>query len=348
MLYHIVKPLLRIIVHLVYKKLYVSNMQILQQQGPVMLVANHPNSFFDAILLGAILKRPIYTLTRADVFTNKITIAILKAMKLIPIYRLKDGKGNLAKNDNTFEACIEVFNTDGIILIFGEAKCEGQYELLPLQKGGIKIAMHAWQAKGLANQTTIVPVAINYSQLNGWRKVGTVVFGNAIEKPTAIANEVQHPFIINDIRKQLYQFFDKALVQQKQITEVDKQQWQYCFEQQVHASNAATFIATVQTGIHNPPKHASKKIDMLRLILKVWYFPFFYMLKLLCNALNNIGKVHYDSFMVCGAVLLYPLYLTAIFGLLCLCTVPLVSMYLTIVYALGIGMAYKPIVYSNP
>jgi 1-acyl-sn-glycerol-3-phosphate acyltransferase len=347
MLYHIVKPLLRIIIHMFYKKLYVNNITVMQQQKPIMLIANHPNSFFDAFLLGAILNRPVYSLTRGDVFANTLFIAILKSMKLIPIYRLKDGKSNLAKNDNTFDACVEVFNNNGIILIFGEAKCEGQYELLPLQKGGIKIALHAWQTNGLAASTVIIPVAINYSQLTGWRKVGTVVFGNPMQPPVNVHEVNRYPFLINDIRKQLYQFYDGAIIQKKHITNVDKQHWQQCFEEHSTQPNATLFIEHVNAQQQKPLNIKSKRTDVVKLVLTMLYFPFFSVLRKLCHILNRIGKVHYDSFMVCGIVLLYPLYLIMVYAGLILFLPTLISLSIISIYAMLPLMAYRKIIFSK-
>ena len=127
---------------------------------PTILASNHPNSFFDAIVIACKYPKSIYFLARGDAFKHKLVGKFLKSIHLIPIYRLSEGKENLSKNNETFDICIELLKQNKTILIFSEGICKNEWQLRPLKKGTSRLARLA------LNQNIdlqIVPVNINYS-----------------------------------------------------------------------------------------------------------------------------------------------------------------------------------------
>ena len=78
---------------------------MLLQQGPLLIAANHPNSFLDAIILGSLFKTHVYSLARGDAFVGKFFTRILRSFKMLPVYRVSEGVENLEHNYTTFEAC---------------------------------------------------------------------------------------------------------------------------------------------------------------------------------------------------------------------------------------------------
>ncbi|MBC5863612.1 1-acyl-sn-glycerol-3-phosphate acyltransferase [Flavobacterium turcicum] len=128
---------------------------------PTILASNHPNSFFDAIVIAVHYPQPIYFLARGDAFKKPLVAQFLKALHLIPIYRLSEGKENLSKNDDTFQTCINLLQQNQTILIFSEGICKNEWQLRLLKKGTARLALMAAEA-GLKN-LRIQPTAINYS-----------------------------------------------------------------------------------------------------------------------------------------------------------------------------------------
>ena len=132
--------------------------------GPKILASNHPNSFFDAILIAVHYPKPIYFLARGDAFKKPLVANFLKALHLIPIYRLSEGKNNLSKNDATFKKCLELLRQNQTILIFSEGLCVNEWNLRPLKKGTARLALMALK-EGIAN-LEIQPVNLNYSNFH--------------------------------------------------------------------------------------------------------------------------------------------------------------------------------------
>lgn len=158
----------------------------LAQKGPLILAVNHPNSFLDAVLLGAFMHQHVYYLARGDVFRIGWVRKLFTKMKMLPIYRIRDGKDKLGLNDQTFERSREVLEKNGILLVFVEGFCEHQTTLqLPLKKGAPRVIEDCWR-KGIP--VRIMPVWLEYSSFTDYPKVIEIRMGAIIEKPEDIAN----------------------------------------------------------------------------------------------------------------------------------------------------------------
>ena len=135
MLYKLLKIFAKLFIKIYCRKIKINKKELLQLHGPVLLAANHPNSFLDAVILATLFKAPVFSLARGDAFKTKPIAAILNYLNILPVYRQRDGAKNLHRNYNTFDACIEIFKKNGVVLIFSEALSENEWKLRPLKKG---------------------------------------------------------------------------------------------------------------------------------------------------------------------------------------------------------------------
>ncbi len=136
----------------------------------MILACNHPNSFLDAIIIGSRFKQPVHFLARGDAFKKPFVNLILRSLKLIPIYRLSEGREYLALNDATFEKCQQVLLNKGIVLIFSEGLCENNWKLRPLKKGTSRIFFTALQNSLISNELKVLPIGINYNSFQHFGK----------------------------------------------------------------------------------------------------------------------------------------------------------------------------------
>ena len=81
----------------------INNKEYLSLKGPLLIAANHPNSFLDAIILSTIFKRPVYSLARGDAFVKPFYKKLLLSLNMFPVYRISEGVENLENNYETFE-----------------------------------------------------------------------------------------------------------------------------------------------------------------------------------------------------------------------------------------------------
>lgn len=147
-------------------------------KGPLLIAANHPNSFLDAILMDIFFEQPIHSLARGDAFINAWVRAIFRKLRILPVYRIREGAENLRENYNTFDQCLDIFQQDGIVLIFSEGLCVNEWHLRPLKKGTARLAFQSWE-KGIPLK--VLPVGINYSSFFRIGKNVFINFGEVIE-----------------------------------------------------------------------------------------------------------------------------------------------------------------------
>ncbi len=162
---------------IVCRKIIISRPEVLSAKGPLLIAANHPNSFLDAVIFDILFDQPIWSLARGDVFRKKWVARVLLAMKIFPVYRSSEGAENLSFNYQTFEDCIRLFRNKGIVLIFSEGKCVNEWHLRPLKKGTARLAIRAWN-EGIPLQ--VLPAGINYSSFRRFGKNVFINFGNVI------------------------------------------------------------------------------------------------------------------------------------------------------------------------
>lgn len=150
---------------------------MLKLQSPLLIASNHPNSFLDAVILDVLFQQPIWSLARGDVFKKRIFAKILRKLKMLPVYRTREGVENLEHNYTTFSACKEIFKQNGVVLIFSEGLCVNEWHLRPLKKGTARLAISAWQ-DGIPLK--VIPVGMNYSSFHKFGKNVYINFGNTI------------------------------------------------------------------------------------------------------------------------------------------------------------------------
>lgn len=159
---------------------------------PKIIGANHPNSFFDAIVIAVSYPKPIYFLARGDAFNKPLVAKFLTALQMIPIYRLSEGKSNLRKNEDTFNRCVALLKQNQTILIFSEGLCINEWKLRPLKKGTARLALLATQ-HAIPN-LKIQPTNLNYSSFEKNPKQVLVNFNSEFD---VIANEKEAAFYSN-------------------------------------------------------------------------------------------------------------------------------------------------------
>lgn len=152
---------------------------MLKEKGPLLLACNHPNSFLDSVILDVLFKEPIWSLARGDAFINPLVNRLLKSLRILPVYRTSEGVENLSENYKTFDACLEIFKKNGLVMIFSEGKCINEWHLRPLKKGTARLAMNSWE-KDIP--LSILPVGINYSSFSRIGKNIFINFGTVISK----------------------------------------------------------------------------------------------------------------------------------------------------------------------
>lgn len=172
---------------------------LMATRGPLLIVANHPNSFLDAVILGAYYPRKLHFLARGDVFRKPLFGFLLRSIGMIPIHRAREGREHLHLNEGTFQESVEVLRRGDGLLIFIEGICLLTHEIQPFKKGATRI-LEAAQAAGI--QPVVHVVGLGYSDFRAFGKVIHVAIESFSEQ--AVFDHARHRLDFNAaVREQM-------------------------------------------------------------------------------------------------------------------------------------------------
>jgi 1-acyl-sn-glycerol-3-phosphate acyltransferase len=279
LLYTLLKFPAKIAFRFYCKKLRLNHPAYLHANGPLLIAANHPNSFLDAIVFATIFKKPICSLARGDAYKKPFYAKLLYALNILPVYRLSEGAENLGANYKTFEICKDIFRKNGIVLIFSEGRCINEWKLRPLMKGTARLAFSAWE-DGIPLQ--VLPTGINYSNFRTLGKQIDILFsapfGNEFK-------DVQNGKALNAFNEKLFGRLNQLVYQ---ITEGTPAEQKTYFDFSTNKVKRALLAIPSTVGYtHCAPLYFSVK-------------------QLIKNKWNND---HFDSLLTAILFLIYPVYL---------------------------------------
>jgi len=157
---NILKLFIRAALWLFCAEINTKNKYLLNTKGPLLIIANHPNSFLDAIIIGSRYNRRVHFLARGDVFTKKHHRFFLKLLNMIPVYRLREGKEFLHLNEYAFVESARLLKENEAILIFIEGTCLNTNTLQPFKKGTARI-LQACHVENIFPQIHLAGIAYN-------------------------------------------------------------------------------------------------------------------------------------------------------------------------------------------
>ncbi|HEX6913210.1 MAG TPA: lysophospholipid acyltransferase family protein [Longimicrobium sp.] len=145
--------------------------------GPVLLVANHPNSLMDPALVAAVAGRPVRFLAKAPLFTDPMVGFLVRGSGALPVYRKHDGVEG--SNDDTFRAVYAALGEGSAVAIFPEGMSHSEPSLAPLKTGAARIALGG--AALLGEPLPIVPVGLVFRRKDRFRSEALAVVGQPVE-----------------------------------------------------------------------------------------------------------------------------------------------------------------------
>ncbi len=188
-----------------YKKIKVVDVDNIPKKGAVLLVSNHKNALIDPLIIATTMQRDIHFLTRASAFKIKAVYWFLSTLNMLPIYRMRDGKETLAKNEAIFNACFDILNANKCLLIFPEGTHDIKRWVRPLSKGFTRIAFGVFEKYPDIN-LHIVPVGLNYTNATNFAESVSVYYGKSF-----LANDFYNKNDINTSTLQLKEAVSEKL-----------------------------------------------------------------------------------------------------------------------------------------
>jgi glycerol-3-phosphate O-acyltransferase / dihydroxyacetone phosphate acyltransferase len=206
--YRILAYIARIAVRWYYREVVIDGAERIPQQGPVLLVVNHPNELMDALFAGLVAPRQLTFTGKATLFEHPVMNAFLRHLRVVPLRRMQDEAAKGApepganRNADAFAAIHGALASGQIVLIFPEGRTWDEPRLAPIRTGAARIALSAREAgvRGLQ----IVPLGINYESKESVRSRVLVEVAQPIHIDRLSASEASVDSLTSAIAERLH------------------------------------------------------------------------------------------------------------------------------------------------
>lgn len=203
--YEILRTYVRFAFWLTHNQIVVVGRDLIPENKPIIFAPNHQNALMDPLALVCTNKNQTVWLARADIFKSKIAQKILAFMKMLPVYRIRDGKDNLSNNENVFSKVGEILEAGLTVGLFPEAAHSGKRQMLPHKKAIPRIALETENKNGFNLHIQIVPTGIYYDHYWHFNRTLIVIYGIPINVDKYKSDYQENPQkVMLSLRDEIY------------------------------------------------------------------------------------------------------------------------------------------------
>ena len=163
--------------HVFFKKIKIINAPK-ESLGRTFFAINHPSSFMDPLLPGAMSKPIIHYMARADVYKGFMKHVYHNA-HIMPIYRQQDGIGNQEKNEEIFKVVAKEVQAGKGIFVYAEGFTDDVFirHLKPLKKGIARMAFFTLESMDWKEDVYLQAIGGNYTNPGVFRSEVLLKYG---------------------------------------------------------------------------------------------------------------------------------------------------------------------------
>lgn len=147
-----------------YKKIVVIGKENLPRGESFFVTPSHQNSMMDAMSVLFTIGRPYPVfMARADIFKKRLVAKFLFFLKILPVFRIRDGKDSLQNNEKIFQETIRIVSNNVPLIIYPEGNHDGHRRFRGVKKGIIRTAFTALDQFEEGKKLYFVPTGIEYN-----------------------------------------------------------------------------------------------------------------------------------------------------------------------------------------
>ena len=203
LLYNILCPLVQFGTRCHYQHFTVHGRENLPKDGAYIIAPCHQQALMEPLAVLCFSPKPPVFLARADIFAKPTLRAILTFLRILPVYRIRDGQQNLGKNQAIFDKSRDVLLDGYPLCLMAEGRHNNRHHLLPFGKGMFRIAGET-QLKLGNHPLYIVPTGIDFDEYERPYSNLVVNIGKPIPVQPFIEEYRQNePVVLNRMREAL-------------------------------------------------------------------------------------------------------------------------------------------------
>ena len=173
MLYTLLRPFINFATRQFFREILVRGADPVEE-GPLIIVSNHPSVMLDGMLSLATYQRPLWMLAKASIFGSTARNWLLSGLQFIPVHRRQDSPDKMNENETAFSAVCEKLKDGEAVLIFPEGQSHALRKVFPVKTGTARIAFQAEVESNFSLGLKIQPVGLTYSDFQRFRSSVTV------------------------------------------------------------------------------------------------------------------------------------------------------------------------------
>lgn len=203
-LYNVLSPLVQFGTRCHYNSFDVHGMENLPTEGAYIIAPCHQQALMEPLAVLCFAPKPPVFLARADIFAKPTLRAILTFLKIMPVYRIRDGQDQLGKNKEIFDRCRDVLLDGFPLCLMAEGRHNNRHHLLNMGKGMFRIAGETQLALG-SHPLYIVPTGIDFDEYEQPYSNLVVNIGHPIPvQPFMDTYHDNEPLALNQMRDALF------------------------------------------------------------------------------------------------------------------------------------------------
>lgn len=180
LLYRVIRFAVKTAMAVFFSKIDMRHGERVPNTGPVIFVANHPNSIMDALVMGLVTKRKVNYLGHAGLFSNRLKAWFLHSCGVIPVYRREDSPDKMEQNVSAFEACFQALERGETIGIFPEGTSDMLRKVKKVKTGAARIVLEAERRNGYQLGLNVLPIGLYFFSRSRFRSRVLLNVGQAI------------------------------------------------------------------------------------------------------------------------------------------------------------------------
>lgn len=213
LLYRVIRVTMKMAMAVFFQKIEIRHGENVPKRGPVVFLANHPNSIMDALLLGVVTNRKVNYLAHAGLFSGKFKSWFLHNSGVIPVYRRQDAPDKMAENVKAFEACYQALERGEAIGIFPEGTSDMSRKVKKVKTGAARIILESEKLNSYHLGVRALPVGLYFFSRSRFRSKVLINIGKPIDlKPFLQLNEEDSYDAVHALTNKIQESIEKLTV----------------------------------------------------------------------------------------------------------------------------------------
>ena len=213
-LYTFLRPFVDHHVRKSFRRYKVIGTENIPQNAACIFGANHTNTLMDALVLLSMNHEKKVFIARGDIFKKPVIAKIMFFLRILPIYRIRDGFKSVKDNNaEIIDKAADVVHDEVKLFLYPEATHRTKHSLRQLSKGIFHIALKANNDFGHEKPVYLVPTGIEYGDYFRYRSTALVTFGEPINVTEYVNNhkDENEAVILNNLREMFTERLSKLI-----------------------------------------------------------------------------------------------------------------------------------------